>query len=799
MLLLALGIATTGCRTNEVVSDQAAGPAVVSSASAATATAEVARNQNVEQKIDDLMERMTVAEKAGQMTQVNLNLILEGGYDNTDGTINPDLLRYAVNEYKVGSILNVINNAYSVDTWHEIITTIQDAAMENPNQIPVVYGIDAIHGTNYTLDATIFPHNIGLAAARNPQLAYEAARVTAKETRASGLRWNFDPVLDIGRNPVWPRFEETYGEDPHITSVMNLKTVAGYQGEDLADYSSIAATLKHYLGYSNPRTGRDRTPAMLPEIEYREYELPGYQKAIEAGAASVMLNSGEVAGVPVHGDRYLITDVLRHELGFDGVIVTDWEDINRLHERHNIVPSIKEAVRLAVLAGVDMSMTPHDYLFADYLIELYDEDEKVARRVDESVRRILRFKFELGLFDNPYPEPEAVELFGRPEYDELALQAARESLTLLQNNNDLLPLNGDETILLAGPGADNLPVLHGSWTFTWQGDQAEHYPERTLTIRQALEQHIGSDRVIAISDPDFHAPDNYDISRLRENAGRADYIMLVLGENAYAESPGSIRDLTMDREQIDLALAAIETGKPVVVVLTQGRPRIINEFADDVDAILMAYRPASQGANAIVEVLFGLWNPGGKLPFTYPRFPNDLVLYDHRWTEENVEDVSDEFGAGGYFPQFEFAHGLSYTTFEYDGFEIDRDTLVGDETIRASVTVRNTGDMAGHEVVELYSRQMYPSVTPSLRRLRAFRQIYLQPGEEKEVVFELTADDFAYVRYGEKRGTFVRGVEEGEVRFMIGGLGFELKPPEDPSRPFVSRPYLHSRAFYYIP
>lgn len=776
----------TGCGPHEITADRA---------SDRTSS----RNDSIERKIDSLMNNMSVAEKAGQMTQVNLNMILEGDYDNFDGTIDQERLHRAVNEYKIGSIINVINNAYSLDTWHEIITTIQDAAMENPNSIPVLYGIDAIHGANYTREATVIPHNIGLAATRNPEIAYEAGRMTAGETRASGIRWNFDPVLDIGRNPLWPRFEETYGEDPVILREMNLATIDAYQGEDLADPGSVAATLKHYLGYSNPRTGRDRTPAMIPEIEYREYELPAYKEAVEAGAASVMLNSGEVSGVPVHGDPYLVGDVLRDELGFDGVIVSDWEDVNRLHERHNVASSIKEAVRQSVLAGLDMSMTPHDYMFADYLVELYDEDEEVARRVDESVRRILRLKFRLGLFDNPYPEPEAAEKFGRPEYTELALQAARESMTLLQNRDDVLPLDGEETILLAGPGADNIPALHGSWSFVWQGDEADQYPDRTRSVREALEQRVGGDKVISLSDPDYDSPKNYDIERLKRHAGEADRIVLVLGEDAYAESPGSIKDLTLDERQIDMALAAVETGKPVIVVLLQGRPRLINDFADEVDAILQAYRPASQGANAIVEVLYGSWNPGGKLPFTYPRHPHDLVLYDHRWSEINVEDDSNTFNTGGYNPQFPFGHGLSYTTFEYDDFRIDRDTLTGNDAIKAKVTVRNTGDRAGHEAVELYSRQMYPSVTPPLRRLRAFRKIHLQPDEARDVTFELTAEDLAYVRYGDERGSYIRGVEEGEIRLMIGGLGFELMEPEDPEKPYVSRPYKNSRAFYYIP
>lgn len=768
---------------------------IVMSYTVAEAEVNSGKNSDVDTKISELISKMSVEEKVGQMTQVDLSIIVKGGYDNTDGTIDPELLKRAVNTYKVGSILNAVNNSYDLETWHDILTQIQDAAMENDNKIPVLYGIDAIHGTTYTTNGTLFPHNIGLAAARNPELAKRSAAVTAKEARASGLRWNFDPVLDVARNPQWPRFEETFGEDPVLIAKMALAMIKGYEGDDLSDPKNVAATLKHFMGYGNPRTGRDRTPAYVPEIELREYELPQFKKAVEQGVASVMLNSGEVNGVPVHGSKYFINDILREELGFQGVIVTDWQDVNRLYERHNVVPSMKEAVRLSVLAGIDMSMTPHDFRFFEYLVELYDEDARIAERVDESVARILRLKFDVGLMDNPYPEEEAVANFGSEEYAELALQAARETITLAKNDNNTLPLPKDKNILLAGPGANELTSMHGSWSYTWQGNNPDLYPETTRTIREAIEAKIGAGNVNTISHPQYHHPDNYDIRRLQRAARRADHIVLVLGEESYAESPGSIVDLDLDEEQVALAKAAIETGKPVTVIMLQGRPRVIREFADDVQAIILGYRPGSQGANALADVIFGDYNPGGKLAFSYPRYSNDLVMYDHKWTELNIEDEAGSFTNTGYNPQFEFGHGLSYTTFEYSDFEISSNKLVGDDKLTATVKVRNTGEIAGHEVVELYSRMMHSSVTPSMRRLRKFTKVYLEPGQEKVVEFQVSADDFKYTVYGDEPGTFERKLEEAEVNLMIGGLGFEVE--ETDGEPYVSRPFKHARSFHY--
>lgn len=748
-------------------------------------------SENIDDRIESLLSRMSVEEKVGQMTQVDLNIILRGGYSNYDGTIDPELLALAVNTYKVGSILNVTNNAYDIETWHRLITQIQDATLKNESQIPVIYGVDAIHGASYVLNSTLFPQNINIGATRNPELAYQSSKITAMETRASGVRWNFDPVLDLGRNPLWPRFEETFGEDATVASLMGAAAVKGYEEDGLDAITSVASTIKHFLGYSTPRTGRDRTPANIPEIQLREIDLAPYYAAIEAGAATLMVNSGEVNGIPVHASRYLLTDVLRGELGFEGVIVSDWEDVNRLHERHNVASTMKEAVRLAVMAGIDISMTPHDFRFAELLKELYLEDEEVALKVDASVRRILKLKHDVGLLDNPYPEPEAVANFGKKEYRDVALQIARESVTLAKNDNEALPLKGDEKILLAGPCHSNIPSMHGSWSYTWQGTNAELYPDWTKTVKQAFIEKVGEANIITFGSAEYNDPANVDVSLLKSKAASADHIVLCLGEISYAESPGSIQDLNLGADQVALAKAAIETGKPVTVVMLFGRPRLINTFADDVDAILLGYRPGSMGAQAIVEVLYGDINPSGKLPFTYPRQHGDLVLYDHKWTELNVENVVGSFTNDGYNPQFGFGHGLSYTTFEYNDFRANRTVMGPEDTLLIEVKVTNTGDRSGTEIVELYSRQMVSSVVPPLRKLRKFERVTLNPGESKVVQFEITENDIAYVRYGESKGTYISGVENGEVRFMIGGFGWEI-PLHESGKSFISTPYKHS-------
>ena len=713
------------------------------------------------QKVKDLMAKMTIEEKVGQMTQVTIDMVMQ---DQGNQNIDEAKLRTAVLDKKVGSILNVKWYGYDLAKWHEIISRIQDVAVgETPHKIPILYGIDAIHGANYILGGTLFPHNIGMAATRNDELVKAAAKITAAETRASGIRWNFDPVLDVGRQPLWPRFEETFGEDTYLTGQMGSTVIQAYEEDGLEEITAVASCMKHYLGYSVPLSGKDRTPAYIPETQLREIFLPPFEKAVKAGASTIMINSGEVNGVPVHASHFLLTDVLRGELGFEGLAVSDWEDVIRLHTRHKIAATPKEAVMLAVNAGIDMSMVPLDYSFYDLLLELVKEGKVSEKRIDEAVARILLLKFRLGLFDNPYPEEAAKSLFGRPEYSRTALNAALESVTLLKNEGAILPLTGNQKILVAGPGANNKASLHGSWSFSWQGQDESLYPADTKTIVQALTERLGAQNVVCRAVPDYRAAVNFDPALLKRDATSADLIVLCLGEEAYAESPGIISDLNLDEHQTDLAKAAIQTGKPVILVLTEGRPRIISPIEPGIKAILLAYRPASRGADAIADLLTGKANPSGVLPFSYPRQTGDLLTYDHKFTETVREPGAGEFDNGGYDPQWPFGFGLSYTEFRFSGLKLDKSVLKAGQTLEVSVTVSNTGSLPGKAAVDLYTHDLFASVTPSERKLRKYAKVELAPGESKTINFTLSPEDLSFINEKQQRI-----VEPGEFEVLIG-------------------------------
>ncbi|MEL7145305.1 MAG: glycoside hydrolase family 3 N-terminal domain-containing protein [Bacteroidota bacterium] len=646
------------------------------------------------------------------------------------------------------------------------MSAIQKVAIdETPRKIPILYGIDAIHGANYIQNATLFPHNIGIAATRNPALAKQGAEVAALETRASGIRWNFDPVVGMGRQPLWSRFEETFGEDVYLTSTMGSATIRGYEGSDLTDIRYVASCMKHYIGYSVPRSGKDRTPSYIPETELRNIFLPPFKAAVDAGTSTVMINSGEVNGEPVHGSKFLLQDLLRDELGFEGLAVSDWEDIIRLHTRHKIAATPKEAVKIAVNAGIDMSMVPLDYSFYDYLLELAREGAVSMKRIDEAVGRILKLKFRLGLFDQPYLEKEAFSNFGKEEYKVIAKNAALESITLLKNDNATLPLPKGKSVLIAGPAANNVPTLHGSWSFTWQGTDASKYPESTLTIKEAFENKLGAKKVSTFSKTAFDDPANYDEKALLRLARRADYIILCLGEDAYAESPGVIDNLELDENQKALARAAKKAKKPMILILTEGRPRIIRDIEGLFDGILMAYRPGSQGANAIADIILGDANPSGRLPFTYPAYSGDLLTYDHKFSETIREDIPNTYGSGGYRPQYPFGHGLSYTTFEYSNLKTSTPTLSDGQELEVSVTVQNTGEVTGKHAVELYVSDRYASVTPAVRMLKGYQKITLKPGESQTVTFKLNAEDLSFVNKQHERIT-----EAGEFDLYTGKL-----------------------------
>lgn len=725
-------------------------------------------------RVERLLAEMTLEEKVGQMTQLTIDAVSrKGGALGEEHALDPAKLEDAVVRRGVGSILNVGASAFSLDKWHGTIAAIQDLATKKTRlEIPVIYGIDAIHGANYTLGATIFPQPVALAATWDPDLAEEVGRITALEVRASGIPWNFYPVCDIGRQPLWPRLWETFGEDVYLSCRMVSRYVRGLQGSGGDALrrgigpESAAACLKHYAGYSLPLSGKDRTPAWIDERSLRQYVLPTFETGVRAGALTVMVNSGEVNGTPGHANRQLLTEVLKGEWGFEGFVVSDWEDVKRLHTRDRVAATPKEAVRLAVMAGVDMSMVPYDYSFYDLLLELAREGAVPIARIDDAVRRILSVKEALGLFDDPYPRKDLAARFASKESAEANLRAAREAITLLKNEGAVLPLRKGARLLVAGPTANLLSALNGGWTITWQGDREDLYPKDKPTILRALETANGAERVAHVPGCGFDRPlgPGEGIAAAVEAAREADAIVLCLGEKPYCETPGNIDDLTLDAPQLDLAEALAATGKPVVLVLVEGRPRVIRRVADKIPAIVLAYLPGMEGGRAIADVLFGEVNPSGRLPYSYPRAPNAIVPYDHKPIEAAE--------GNRYHPEFPFGHGLSYTTFEYGDLQAVAESAPGAGTKRVlvSVRVKNAGPRAGKEVVQLYVTDVYGSISRPVRELRGTAKVELAPGESKVVRFELGRDAFSFVGR-ENRWTY----EPGLVRISAGGLTRELE------------------------
>jgi len=723
-------------------------------------------------KIEALLKQMTVEEKVGQMTQLAIDMVTSGKHQEV--RIDQIKLEKAVNEYGIGSVLNVTNQALPIERWHEIIGGIQTAANKTRLKIPVIYGIDSIHGANYVRGATLFPQEIGMAATWNPELMRRAAEITAMETRAAAIPWSFSPVLDVGRNPQWARLWETFGEDPYLAKVMGTAFVRGLEGEDVSNGKQVAASLKHYVGYSFPLNGRDRTSAWIPENYLREYFLPPFAAAVGAGARTVMVNSAEINGVPGHINKHLLTDVLKNELKFDGFIVTDWEDIRKLVTQWRVAADEKEATRLAIMAGIDMSMVPLGFSFSDNLIALVKEKKVPIERIDDSVRRILRVKFELGLFENAMPDKSLLANFGRAEYPLAALEAARESIVLLKNDNNILPLAKNKKVLVTGPTADSLISLNNGWTYVWQGSETALYPKEKPTIQRAIAEKIGSanftfvEGTRIIRKPNSTSNNNptnideaVDIEKAVDEAKKSDAVVLCLGEGSYTETPGDISDLTLPETQLKFAEAIIATGKPVVLVLAEGRPRIISRIADKISGIVLALDPGNEGGRAVADVLFGDYNPNGKLPVTYPRFPGYLATYDRRAFETDGKD----YEKSPFYPQFEFGTGLSYTNFAYSDLRLSSKSVSANGEITVSATITNTGSRAGKETAILYLRDEIASLTPNGKRVKRFAKIYLKPQQSKTVTFKLSREDFSFIDSDNKPT-----VEAGDFTVMIGNL-----------------------------
>ncbi len=750
---------------------------------------EVARkpdlNPEIERKVAEMVRNMTLEEKVGQMTQVTLDVLLKGETDfASDEPLQFDsaVMHKAFVKYQIGSVLNTANNrARDPKEWNRIVTTIQNFAMENSRfRIPVIYGVDMIHGASYVDGATLFPQQIGMAATWNPELIERAGEITAYESRASGIAWTFSPVMDLGVDPRWPRQWETFGEDPFLASVMGKALIRGLQGEEnnLADPFRMASCAKHYLGYSQTLSGKDRTPAWIPENKLREYHLPPFTAAVNAGSMTVMVNSGEINGVPVHASKHLITDVLKGELGFDGFVLTDWMDIEFLHVRHQIADSHKEAVRIAINAGIDMSMVPYNFYFADHLIELVNEGKVPMSRIDDAVTRILRVKHLMGLFERPYTLLEDYPGFSSEEFAAAALNTASESITLLKNHDNILPLSRNTRILVGGPAANTMRPLNGGWSYSWQGDLVDEFTEEYLTIFEALAKHASNPSLVKLNPgvsyttaADYRGEIIGDRASFLKMATQADVIILCIGENSYTEKPGDLVDLHISENQQQLVRDAAATGKPVILVLVQGRPRVISTIEPLAKGILNAFLPGNFGGEAIAKVIYGDVNPSGRMPVTYPRHPNSLETYFHKYTEA-LTNVGNPPGTE-FKPQFPFGFGLSYSDFEYSNITTNRQEYAIGDTIILTVDVRNKSAIGGKETVQVYSSDLYASLTPSVKRLRAFQKQLIPPGESKTFTFEIPVNELAFMNLNNK---WI--VEKGPFVLRAGTLTTEIMVTE---------------------
>ncbi len=718
-------------------------------------------NPTNEKKIDNLLKKMTLEEKVGQMTQITLGVFSTRKSEASEPELNIKKLKEGIVKYHIGSILNTGGAANSVKKWHEIITTIQDiATKETRLKIPVLYGIDAIHGTNYTKGATIFPQAISIAASRNKDLVRKAAEITAYETKASGIPWDFNPVLGLGRQPLWSRFFETFGEDVYLTKTLGAEYIKGLQNNRIDRNSSVLACMKHYMGYSVPLSGHDRTPAWIPERQLRDMFLPPFAEAVKAGALTAMVNSSEVNGIPVHSDYHILTEILKNELNFQGFIVSDWEDIKRLYDRDRVADSPEEAVRMAVMAGVDMSMVPTDYSFYNYLVKLVKEGKVPKSRIDDAVRRILRAKFAAGLFENPYPIKSMAKNIGSKEFDKVNLAAAEESIVLLKNKSNLLPLDKGTKVLVTGPTANLLKVLNGGWTYTWQGDNEDLYPKEKETIFEALKNELGSENVNYIEGVSFEK----DINSIKavEAANTVDAIILCLGEDTYCETPGNINNLELPKVQLDFAEKLAGTGKPIILVLAEGRPRVFHRIADKVNSIVLGMLPGMDGGKAIAEVISGKVNPSGKLPFTYPKSVNGNTHYDYKPMEN--------FDANRFSCEFPFGHGLSYTIFDYSNLSLSSNEVEKNDILIVSVDVKNSGKREGKEAVELYVTDLFGTVSRPNKELKAFKKINLRPGEVKTVKFSLPINELSFIGRENKRV-----LEPGDFVITINNLSKKFK------------------------
>ena len=761
LLLLASLMILTGCNQNKTGSGEDAA---------------------LEKRVDSVMSNLTLEEKVGQMAQYTLDVIGKEVSPNQSVDpfeFDPAKLDTILGMYKVGSILNTTNNkAQTTEMWSYIIKTIQDRAIRETG-IPVLFGIDAIHGTNYTAGATLFPQGVGMGATFNTALMEEGSRISAYETRASNIPYTFAPTMDLIRDQRWSRHWESYSEDTYLTAQMALASLKGFQGDDYNNIGKnhVAVSLKHYMGYGVPVSGKDRTPAIISESDLREKFFEPFRQAIEAGALSVMINSGHINGVSTHADHRLLTEWVKEDLNYDGVLITDWNDVENLAFRDHIASDFKDAIRISINAGIDLVMVPYNKNFCNDLIALVKEGKVKQERIDDAVRRVLRMKFRLGLFEKPYWDKAEYPEFGSAAHEAEAKKAADESITLLKNENNILPIKQGARILVTGPNANSMRTLNGGWSYSWQGEKTELFAEKYNTIFEALKNKFGEGKVKYVPGVEYKMDGQYfeenppQIGAAVAAASGVDYIVLCVGENSYCETPGNLDELTLSENQTALAKALLKTGKPVILVLNEGRPRLIRSIEPETKAVIQLYLPGNYGADALADVLTGEVNPSGKLPYTYPKFEQGLITYDHK-PSQNIEGKMEgayDYGAQTSV-QYPFGFGLSYTTFEYTNLAVDKKEFKSGDSIQISIDVKNTGNVAGKESVLLFSSDLVASVTPDVRRLRAFDKVMLNPGETKTVKLKLAANDLAFVN---ELGKWT--LEAGDFRLQAGNLTDNIK------------------------
>ena len=801
---------------------------LLAAASLLTATAQqkpaIPRDEQMEQKIEQWLKKMTLDEKVGQMCELTIDVIqkrvnpfmgiqpnqvtpqflkklvkqyklekefnvkkLEPSQDvmmrlymriqeieNAKGfQIDEAKLDSVITKYKVGSILNVPNGlAVSREEWQRIIKRIQEKSMKEIG-IPCVYGVDQIHGTTYTLGGTLFPQGVNMGAAFNRALTREGSRISAYETKAGSIPWTYAPVTDLGRDARWPRMWENYGEDCYLNAEMGRESVLGFQGENpnQIDKYHVAACMKHFMGYGVPVSGKDRTPSSITTQDMREKHFAPYLEMVRNGALSVMINSAMNNGLPLHANYEYLTQWLKNDLNWDGMVVTDWADINNLYSRDHIAKDKKEAIKLAINAGIDMSMDPYSWDFCTLLKQLVEEGEVPMSRIDDAVARVLRMKYRLGLFETPYYDFNDFPLFGSKEHAAAALQAAEESIVLLKNN-DMLPLAKGKKLLITGPNANSMRTLNGGWSYSWQGDKAdlEQCGAPYNTILEAFTNKFGAENIIYEAGVTYKQGGNWwdenepEIEKAVAAAAGADVIVACIGENSYCETPGNLTDLMMSANQRNLVKALAQTGKPIIIVLNEGRPRIMADIEPLAKAVVHVMLPGNYGGDALANLVAGDANFSGKMPFTYPKEINSLITYDYKPCEHIGKAMEGAYNYDAQVNvQWAFGYGLSYTTFAYSNFRADKTQFTADDVIAFSVDVKNTGKVAGKESVLLFSSDLVASLTPDNRRLRNFEKIELQPGETKTVTLKLKGSDLAFVGYD---GKWI--LEAGEFRMQAG-------------------------------